>query len=551
MRSVSASDISSPSMLFLLTPTSGSARIGDIDVVKDPVAAQRMLGYLPEGAPAWSDMTVIAYLRFIANVRHLRGAAAGQAIDYVVERTHIDRVMYQPIETLSKGYRRRVGLAQALLHDPDVLILDEPTDGLDPNQKYEVRNLIREISPDKAIIISTHILEEIDALCSRSIIIADGKVVADATPRSLQSQSPTHNAVCLSVAHEKTAHIKHQLEQLPGVNKVIPGHAPAGHHGTSVVDELIAVPEPGHDILDSIASCSRERGWPVQQLRLSSDNLDEVFRVLTTGDVQTSNTNRPPLAAISPAAVKSTLRYDTWTIFKREFSGYFSTPVAYVFIVILLAAMGSFTFFTGHFFAQRQATLDAFFQFHPWLFLVFVPAISMRLWAEERKTGSIEMLLTLPVTTLGTVLGKFLAAWAITGICLLLTAPMWITVNYLGSPDNASIATGYLGSVLVAGCFTAIGGFVSAMTRNQVIAFIVSAAVCFAFTASGLNAVLDFFSDWAPQRLLDSIASFSFLERFRDISRGVVALSDIVFFVSTIALFVFATVVAIEHRKNH
>jgi len=533
-----------------LTPTSGSARICDIDVVEDPVAAQRTLGYLPEGAPAWSDMTVNAYLHFIASVRHLRGTAAGQAIDYVVDRTHIDRVMYQPIETLSKGYRRRVGLAQALLHDPDVLILDEPTDGLDPNQKYEVRELIREISPNKAIIISTHILEEIDALCSRSIIIADGKVVADATPRSLQSRSSTHNAVCLSVAHDEAARIKHKIEQLPGVENVIPGNVPARHHETSNVDELIALPESGQEILASIASCVRENDWRVQQLRLSSESLDDVFRDLTTGNVQANNANRPTLSAISPAPVESTLRYDTWTIFKREFSGYFSTPVAYVFIVILLAAMGSFTFFTGHFFTQRQATLDAFFQFHPWLFLVFVPAITMRLWAEERKTGSIEMLLTLPVTTLGVVLGKFLAAWAITVISLVLSATMWITVNYLGSPDNASIATGYLGSVLVAGCFTAIGGFVSALTRNQVIAFIVSAAVCFAFTASGLNAVLDFFSDWAPQLLLDSIAGFSFLERFRDISRGVIALSDIVFFVSTIAFFVFATVVAIERRKN-
>ena len=174
----------------------------------------------------------------------------------------------------------------------------------------------------------------------------------------------------------------------------------------------------------------------------------------------------------------------------------------------------------------------------------------MRLWAEERKSGSIELLLTLPVTTLSAVVGKFLAAWSVAGVSLILTAPIWITVNYLGSPDNGAILAGYLGSFLMAGGYLAVGAFVSALTRNQVIAFIVAAALCFVFTASGLGVVLEFFSGWAPRALLDVVAGFSFLEHFKDIARGVIDVRDVVFFSSMIVFFLFANVVAVEYRKN-
>ena len=241
---------------------------------------------------------------------------------------------------------------------------------------------------------------------------------------------------------------------------------------------------------------------------------------------------------------------DAWIICRRELTGYFSTPIAYVFIVVFLITVGAFTFFLGHFFTQGQATLEVFFQFHPWLYLFLIPALAMRLWAEERKSGSIELLLTLPVTTLSAVLGKFIAAWMVAGFGLLLTTTIWITVNYLGSPDNGAIAAGYIGSFFMAGGYLAIGAFVSAMTRNQIIAFIVSAVLCFLFTASGLSVVLEFFSSWAPQPVLDTIVNLSFLEHFRDIARGVVDFRDVVFFVSTIIFFLFANVVAIELRKN-
>ena len=201
-------------------------------------------------------------------------------------------------------------------------------------------------------------------------------------------------------------------------------------------------------------------------------------------------------------------------ITKRELNGYFSTPVAYVFIVIFLLMAGLFTFYMGAFYERGQADLSAFFDWHPWLYLFLIPAISMRLWAEERRNGTIELLMTLPVSVGQTVIGKFLAAWIFTGIALILTFPMWITVNYLGDPDNGVILTSYLGSLLMAGGYLSIGSCISSLTKNQVIAFVVSIAVCFLFTVSGLPIVLNFFSSWTPQALLDTIASFSFVSNF-------------------------------------
>ncbi len=238
-----------------------------------------------------------------------------------------------------------------------------------------------------------------------------------------------------------------------------------------------------------------------------------------------------------------------WAIFKRELASYFATPLAYIFIVIFLVLSATFTFFMGGFFDRGQADLQAFFSFHPWLYLFLTPAVAMRLWAEERKSGTLELLLTLPVSVTATVLGKFLAAWVFTGIALALTFPIWITVNYLGNPDNGVILASYIGSFLMAGGFLAISAAVSAATDNQVIAFVVSVVVCFLFTVSGAPLVLDFFQAWAPLLLVTTVASFSFLTHFQAISNGVIDLRDIVFFASLIALFLTVNVVLVGMKK--
>lgn len=236
-------------------------------------------------------------------------------------------------------------------------------------------------------------------------------------------------------------------------------------------------------------------------------------------------------------------------IFWRELVGYFATPIAYVFIVIFLFLSGIFTFYMGTFYERGQADLVPFFTFHPWLYLFLIPALSMRLWAEERKGGTIELLLTLPITMGQAVLGKFLATWCFIAITLFLTFPMWITVNYLGDPDNGVIFASYLGSLLMAGAFLAIGACISAVTRNQVIAFVVSVVVCLLFVLSGFPLVINFFSAWAPDFLVQLISSFSFLSHFNAISKGVIDLRDVIYFVSLIVFFLFVNAILIEYKK--
>lgn len=236
-------------------------------------------------------------------------------------------------------------------------------------------------------------------------------------------------------------------------------------------------------------------------------------------------------------------------IMRRELASYFATPVAYVFIVIFLALSSTLTFQLGGFYDRGQADLAPFFNFHPWLYLFLIPALSMRLWAEERMSGSIELLMTQPITLWDAVLGKFFAAWLFSGIALALTFPIWITVNYLGNPDNGAIFAAYLGSFLLAGGFLAIGSCMSALTRNQVIAFVLSVVVCFLFVVAGFPLVLDWFSGWAPQMLVDAIASFSFLTHFESIAKGVLDIRDLLFFAMLAGFFLFATAIALDLRK--
>jgi ABC-2 type transport system permease protein len=236
-------------------------------------------------------------------------------------------------------------------------------------------------------------------------------------------------------------------------------------------------------------------------------------------------------------------------VMRRELTGYFATPVAYVFLIIFLVMTGIFTFYLGNFYERGFADLEPFFRFHPWLYLFLMPAISMRLWAEERHAGTMELLFTLPLTTIQAVMGKFLAAWLFLGIALVLTLPMWITVNYLGNPDNGVILAAYVGSWLMAGGFLAIGSCMSALTRNQVVAFILSIVVCFLFLLSGLPMVMNLFNSWAPQIVLDGIANLSFLKHFADISKGVIDLRDLVYFVLVIGFWLLANVLILDMKK--
>lgn len=236
-------------------------------------------------------------------------------------------------------------------------------------------------------------------------------------------------------------------------------------------------------------------------------------------------------------------------IFGRELASYFATPVAYIFIVIFLMLSGVFTFYIGQFFDRGQADLSAFFNFVPWLYLVLIPAVAMRLWSEERRSGTIELIMTLPIATWQLVLGKFLAAWVFVGLALALTFPLWVTVNYLGAPDNGVILGAYLGAWLMSGGFLSVGSCLSALSKNQIVAFILTLVVCFLLVVSGFPIVQDSFSSWAPLWLVDGVANLSFLTHFTAISRGVIDLRDIVYFVAMIGVWLYATSLVIDLKK--
>lgn len=245
------------------------------------------------------------------------------------------------------------------------------------------------------------------------------------------------------------------------------------------------------------------------------------------------------------------MNHTTKAIFKRELAGYFETPVAYVFIVVFLILSGIFSFYMGNFYEQGEASLKSFFYWHPWLYLFLVPAISMRLWSEERKSGTLELLLTLPISTWHAVWGKFIAAWVFSAIALsLATLPMWMTVSYLGDPDHGVIILSYLGSILMAGAYLAIGSCISALTRNQVIAFVLAVAACFIFTLAGFPMVINFFEGWLPQMMVDLISSFGFITHFNEISNGLLGLKSFVFFTSFIALWLFMNTLILTAKRG-
>jgi len=267
-----------------LAPSAGTARVCGHDVTSQTLAAQRSIGYLPEGAPAYGDMTPRGFLGFIARVRRLSATEARDAIERAVEATELSAVMDQPIDTLSKGFRRRVGLAQSILHNPPVLIMDEPTDGLDPNQKYEVRKLIGRMAAEKAIIISTHILEEVDAICTRALIIDHGKIVADGTPAALMTRSRYHNAVSLTLGGQATVGMAEKIKSLPGIDNV--EVVPRGEETTFTLFPR-SVEESSTILVDAVARLAREENWTVRALYSEPGRLDEVFRRLTRSDVAT------------------------------------------------------------------------------------------------------------------------------------------------------------------------------------------------------------------------------------------------------------------------
>ena len=266
-----------------LAPDEGTIRIGGVDIAENPVEVKRWIGYLPEGAPLYGEMTTGGFLKFIAGIRGYRGAEARRRIEVVVEKVSLGSVLNKPIDTLSKGFKRRVGLAQAILHDPHILILDEPTDGLDPNQKHEVRSLIRGMSAEKVIVLSTHILEEVDAVCTRATIIAGGRIVSDGTPEQLLRRSRTHEALRLDLAITDPSGVVETLGEVSGVSRVEVTRQTV--HGL----ELLLMPVGRGSLAGAVGEVVRANGWPVTRMHVERGRLDDVFRAITTGTGESSD----------------------------------------------------------------------------------------------------------------------------------------------------------------------------------------------------------------------------------------------------------------------
>jgi len=259
-----------------LTPTSGNAKVCGYDVSKHPIQVKSNLGYLPEGAPTYGEMTALSFLHFIAEIRGYAKSERTQRVNQAIEKANLESVLLKPVETLSKGFKRRVGLAQAIIHDPPVLIMDEPTDGLDPNQKHEVRQLIAEMAKDKAIVVSTHILEEVHAVCSRAIIIAQGKTLFDGTPVALAAQSKYHNAVSLSMNTEQPDAVEAQLSKVAGVASIERNKLANGD------TQFFVFPKKNVMLIRDISHMARTNDWELDQLSVESGHLDDVFRQITT-----------------------------------------------------------------------------------------------------------------------------------------------------------------------------------------------------------------------------------------------------------------------------
>ena len=261
-----------------LEPDTGTAKIAGYDVQEQPLQAKSRLGYLPEGAPAYAEMTPAGFLRFIATIRGFRGSEAQRRVDAAVDKTGLNKVLHQSSETLSKGFKRRVGIAQAILHDPDVLIMDEPTDGLDPNQKHHVRELIREMARDKAIVVSTHILEEVEAVCTRAVVIDKGRIVADGTAEDLRQRAPYHGAIAIRVATDHADLVKQALQRFNSIAAIETVGKANGHL------QLRALPKDGMSIAAEVTQAIRESSIAIEEMYVERGKLDDVFRQITTSD---------------------------------------------------------------------------------------------------------------------------------------------------------------------------------------------------------------------------------------------------------------------------
>ena len=458
-----------------LSPSAGTASVAGFDILEQPFEVKKRIGYLPETPPLYLEMETVEYLRFVGKLKGLSGAELEKRIDYVCDRCFVADVKNKLLGKLSKGYRQRVGLAQAIIHNPDVLILDEPTAGLDPKQINETRDLIKGLAGDHTIILSTHILPEVEQTCEQVLIINKGKLVATDSVRNLQARTRDAESLLLEVAgrdgQPDALLVQQKLEAIPGVSRVLPGD----RKDSGLVFEVQSL--KGQLVRGDLARAVVAAGWDLCELRPAGRSLEEIFLQLTGSEaVGRRKTSRERAA---------TMR-NTWTICAKELRSYFVSPIAYLLLTMFGLIFGFFFWNALGYFVIEGMEMQMRGQTFPMSIneqiirpllsnvsvvgLFFIPMISMRLFAEEKRSGTIELLATSPVRDIEVILGKWLAAVILYSCLLLFTALNFAFLFRYGHPDWKPLAVGYLGLLLQAGTLLALGTFISTLTKNQIIA---------------------------------------------------------------------------------
>ena len=497
-----------------LHPSSGTASVGGHDVVNEPIAVQSMVGYLPENAPLYLDMTVQEYLLMMADLRGIAESDRREYLGSAVHDTGLVDYLVRPIGNLSKGYRQRVGIAQAILHRPKLLILDEPTNGLDPTQIIEVRGLIARLAESATVIVSTHNLAEVEATCHRAIIIMNGRLRAD---NRLDELRATTSAM---VAVDSTEGVPEKLARLEGVREV----AAAGERDGFTRYRVTADRNDG--LCPSIFDLARQEGWRLSELSRSDQDPGE--------RVQGAGPGR------GGGGVNQIL-----TIARKELRSYFLSPVALIFMGTFLFVTLFAFFWVDAFFSRNIADVRPLFSWLPLLTIFLVGALTMRLWSEEQKLGTMEVLLTLPVPTHRLVLGKFLAGLALVGITLALTVSVPFSVAQMGDLDWGPVIGAYVGALLLAAAYLSIGLCISAATDNQIVALIGTCVAGGTLYGVGSRGVTQMFGQQGTE-LLRSLGTGA---RFESIQRGVIDARDLVYYGSLIVFFLICNVVLLEVKR--